>query len=159
MISNCNNLEDYMAQYGTILGNRTASAVAPLHKPSRDAVIEVDVLREPFEAQAHVISATIKQLRRSKTAIMVGECGTGKTMMAMAACHGHANGHPPCAARTQTFLAVHPAKRLKLCRRGQPHIHELHLVHDPQGVLIQHTVLHWPACPGAGVATVGRVNS
>ncbi|MHB8974289.1 MAG: DEAD/DEAH box helicase family protein [Pirellulaceae bacterium] len=92
MISNCNNLEDYMAQYGTILGNRTASAVAPLHKPSRDAVIEVDVLREPFEAQAHVISAAIKQLRRAKTAIMVGECGTGKTMMAMAACHGHAAG-------------------------------------------------------------------
>lgn len=94
MISACNNLEEYMAQYGTILGNRTATAVAPLHKPSRDAVIEVDLLREPFEAQAHVITATIKQLRRSKAAVVNGECGTGKTMMAMAACHGHAMGHP-----------------------------------------------------------------
>jgi hypothetical protein len=92
MISSCQNLEEYMAQYGTILGNRTATAVDPLHKPSRDAVIEVDVLREPFEAQAHVITALIKQLRRAKTAIMVGECGTGKTMLAMTACHGHAAG-------------------------------------------------------------------
>jgi hypothetical protein len=94
MISSCNNLEEYMAQYGTILGNRTASAVAPLHKPSRDAVIEVDLLREPFEAQAHVITAIIKQLRRAKTAIMVGECGVGKTHLSMAACHGHADGKP-----------------------------------------------------------------
>lgn len=94
MIANCNNLEEYMAQYGAILGNRTASSVAPLHKPSRDALIEVDLLRDPFEAQAHVITALIKQLQRAKTAIMVGECGTGKTMLAMSACHGHAEGKP-----------------------------------------------------------------
>jgi hypothetical protein len=94
MIAECTSLDDYMARYGTILGNRTAAAVDPLHKPGRDPIIEVDVLRDPFEAQAHTITACIKQLRRAKTVLFNGECGVGKTMCAMAACHGHADGKP-----------------------------------------------------------------
>lgn len=78
MISDCISLEDYMSQYGTILGNRTAQAVEPLHRPGTDPLIETDIMREPFEAQAHVITSCIRALHRQKTLLLVAECGTGK---------------------------------------------------------------------------------
>src|SRR5205823_295447 len=66
----------------------------PLHVPGHDPVPALALLRAPFDAQAHVIEATRKALCRQKAIVLVGEMGTGKTIMAVAAAHAHARGKP-----------------------------------------------------------------
>ena len=43
----------------------------------------LDLIRTPFEAQQHVIEAARQALRRQKSILLVGEMGTGKTIMGM----------------------------------------------------------------------------
>jgi hypothetical protein len=88
------NLDQYLLTYGSMLGQQAERALQPLHVPGRDACPTLDLLREPFEAQAHAIEATRKALGRQKALLLVGEMGTGKTLMALAACRAHAAGRP-----------------------------------------------------------------
>lgn len=88
------NLDDYMLTYGPMLGQQAERSLEPLHVPGRDSLPDLSLLREPFEAQAHVIEATRKALQRQKAVLLVGEMGTGKTIMAMAAIHADAGGRP-----------------------------------------------------------------
>ena len=48
--------------------------------------IEVDVMRDLIEAQAHVVTGAIKELRRDKFCGINGECGTGKTIHGLSDC-------------------------------------------------------------------------
>jgi hypothetical protein len=87
-------LDDYMLTYGPLLGKQAERSLEPLHIPAQHSVPNLDLNRDPFDAQAHVIEATRKALCRQKSVLLVGEMGTGKTIMAMAAIHAHANGGP-----------------------------------------------------------------
>jgi len=84
------NLDEYMLAFGPLLGKQAERSLEPLHVPGRDSAPPLDLLRNPFEAQAHVIEAARKALRRQKSILLVGEMGTGKTIMGMAAVHAHA---------------------------------------------------------------------
>jgi hypothetical protein len=86
------NLDQYLTAYGSILGEQAQRALQPLHVPLRDPLPELNLLREPFDAQSHVIEATRKALDRQKALLLVGEMGVGKTLIAMAAIHAHAKG-------------------------------------------------------------------
>ncbi len=88
------NLDEYMLAYGPLLGKQAERSLEPLQIPGRDPVPILDLLRNPFEAQAHVIGAACKALRRQKSILLVGEMGTGKTIMGMAAVHARACGRP-----------------------------------------------------------------
>lgn len=88
------SLDDYLTTFGPLLGKQAERSLAPLHVPGRDAVVPQDLLRSPFEAQSHVIEAARKALRRQKSIVIVGEMGTGKTIMGLAAIHAHAGGRP-----------------------------------------------------------------
>ncbi len=95
MISDCSTLESYITTYGNLLGSQVSQATQPLHVPGRDEPLPIELLRQPYAPQAHVITAGIKCWRRGdKTVNIVAECGTGKTLMGMAMCHGHAAGRP-----------------------------------------------------------------
>jgi hypothetical protein len=96
MLDQIATLDGYLTTYGAVLAERTEEALVPLHKPKRDPVHPVidTLLRAPFEAQAHVITGVSKHLDRAKSAILVGEMGTGKTFMGMASVHANANGKP-----------------------------------------------------------------
>ena len=83
-----------MLAYGSMLGKQAERSLNPLHVPGRDPLRSCHFLREPFEAQAHLIEATRKALQRQKALLLVGEMGTGKTLMAMAAVHAHAGSRP-----------------------------------------------------------------
>ena len=76
------------------IGKQAERALDPLHVPGRDSLSSLDLLRDPFEAQSHVIEATRKALGRQKSLVLVGEMGTGKTLMGIAAVHAHAAGKP-----------------------------------------------------------------
>ncbi len=83
-------LDDYLLHYGPELGRKVLTHMRPLHRPSVDSPAEIELLRAPYPMQMHAITATIKQLNRSPACQLVGACGTGKTLMGMAAAHGHA---------------------------------------------------------------------
>jgi tRNA A37 threonylcarbamoyladenosine biosynthesis protein TsaE len=88
------NLDDYMLAYGSILGRQAERSLEPLHVPGRDPLPALGLKREPFEAQAHVIEAVSKAFRRQKSILLVGQVGSGKTIMSQASIHRHANGKP-----------------------------------------------------------------
>ncbi len=92
--SEIDNLDQYMLAYGSMLGKQAQQSLNPLHVPGRDPVRQPELLRQPFEAQAHVIEAARKSLCRQKALLLVGEMGTGKTIMALAALHAHAGSRP-----------------------------------------------------------------
>lgn len=88
------NLDEYFQLYGPALGEQARRALEPLHTPGIDPVPLMNLGRQPFDAQAHVIAATVKSLKRQRSVMLIAEMGTGKTMMGMAAVHTHANGKP-----------------------------------------------------------------
>jgi hypothetical protein len=88
------DLDGFMHAYGPFLGRQAERSLHPLHVPGRDPLATPTLMRSPFEAQAHVIEAARKALRRQKAILLVGEMGTGKTLMGMAAIHAHAAGRP-----------------------------------------------------------------
>jgi len=90
------SLEQYLVAYGTILGQQAQAALNPVHDPSRQPnhPIIKTLLRKPYPAQAVVITAIAKALKRQKSLFFVGEMGVGKTYGGQAAIHCHANGRP-----------------------------------------------------------------
>jgi hypothetical protein len=84
----------YLGRYGPLLGRQAERSLDPLHVPGRDEPGLPPLLRQPFPAQAHVIAAVAKALRRQRAVLFVGEMGTGKTLSGMAAAHAHAAGRP-----------------------------------------------------------------
>ena len=86
------SLEDYLLTNGPLLGQQAERSLEPLHVPGRHPLPTLDLLRSPFDAQSHVIEAARKSLLRQKSLLLVGEMGTGKTLMGLAAIHAHAAG-------------------------------------------------------------------
>jgi len=84
---------DYMRAYGPLLSERILSTYRPLHSPA-DPVSPLlgSLKRTLLPAQKIVVMAVAKYLRKASAAKIVGECGTGKTFMSLAACYVHANG-------------------------------------------------------------------
>lgn len=77
-------LDEYLHIYGPLLAKQAEQSLHPLHVPGRDPLPVLDLLREPFDAQTRVIAAARKTLHRQKALLLVGEMGTGKTLMAIA---------------------------------------------------------------------------
>ena len=94
VVEDIGNLDQYMRTYGPLLARQAERSLHPLHVPGPNYFQRPELLREPFEAQAHVIEAARKALGRQKALLLVGEMGTGKTLMALAAVHAHAGGRP-----------------------------------------------------------------
>ena len=92
-IREIDSMDGYLKNYGKILGKKAIHALAPLHVPFRDPLPDFDDVpdnRQPFPAQAHVIAAAVKMLDRVGNGFIVGEMGTGKTLLGMLATHKHA---------------------------------------------------------------------
>jgi tape measure domain-containing protein len=88
------SLDEYMLAYGQQLGRQAERSLEPLHVPGRDPLPELGLLREPYEAQAHVVQAVAKTLKRQKSAWVIADMGSGKCLIGMAAVHAKANGRP-----------------------------------------------------------------
>ena len=83
-------LDGYLRSFGRSLGKKAVSALDPLHVPNLDPLPEFDdLLREPFDAQKHVIAASVQMLNTTGSGFIVGTMGTGKTLLAMSAAYLH----------------------------------------------------------------------
>ena len=90
----CENLKEYLDRYGPLVAERARQAFEPLHIPATDAVVTLDLKRPMLPAQAHVVTAAVKTLKRQKAVFLCCECGTGKSQMGACTVHAHAAGRP-----------------------------------------------------------------
>ncbi|MFO0803419.1 MAG: hypothetical protein U0791_09900 [Gemmataceae bacterium] len=102
-----NSLDDYLTKFSPLLAQQAEQALAPLHRPQRDATPNLDLSRQPYEVQAHVIAAAKKALARQKSILIVGEMGTGKTLMGMAITHADAGSDP---GETEVWAILMPVQ-------------------------------------------------
>jgi hypothetical protein len=91
---NCHSLQEYLDRYGPLVAERAKQAFEPLHVPAIDATVTLDLKRPMLAAQAHVVTAAVKSLKRQKAVVLCCECGTGKSQMGACAVHAHAAGKP-----------------------------------------------------------------
>jgi len=70
-----------------------ATKICPAAEDEVSGRIE-KLLRSPFPAQAIAIMGVAKRWQQAKTANVVAECGTGKTLISLGAIHVHSGGQP-----------------------------------------------------------------
>ena len=52
------------------------------------------LLRKPYRVQEVAAMGVIRRWEQARSAAVIGECGTGKTLVALAAIHCHSDGRP-----------------------------------------------------------------
>jgi hypothetical protein len=84
---------EYMSHHSTELGERILRDFPALHRVG-DALSPriADLRRKPFPAQNLAIMGIAKRWETWRTAAIIGEMGTGKTLMAFGAIDVHSNG-------------------------------------------------------------------
>jgi len=86
---------DYMRSHAALLGERILQEYPALHQFD-DSVSPrlVGLLRKPFPAQTIAIMGVAKRWQQARTAMLVAECGTGKTLISLGAIQVHSQGSP-----------------------------------------------------------------
>ena len=86
---------DYLREFSSELGERILETCPALHKPSDPVLPRMKtLLRKPYRAQELAAMGVVRRWEQAHAAAVVGECGTGKTLVALAAIHCHADGKP-----------------------------------------------------------------
>src|SRR6201998_445893 len=86
---------DYMRSYAPLLGERILQEYPALQQFEDPVSPRLErLLRRPKPAQNVAIMGVVKRWQRARTAMFVAECGTGKTLMSLAAVDVHSAGKP-----------------------------------------------------------------
>ena len=92
---NINSIFTYMRAFSRPLGERILERY-PAHHQVGDPVSPriATLLRTPFPAQAVAIMGLVKRWQEARTAMVVAECGAGKTLISLGAMHVAHEGLP-----------------------------------------------------------------
>ena len=95
-LAEVDSLDAYLAKYGPLLGQQAERNLRPLVNPATDGDHPriAELKREPYPAQAKVITGGVAAMRRQKALLLVAEAGSGKTLQSAAMVHCHAAGRP-----------------------------------------------------------------
>jgi hypothetical protein len=86
---------DYMRAHANFLGERILQQYPALHQFDSAVSPRIEeLLRTPFPAQTIAIMGVAKRWHQARTAMVVAECGTGKTLISLGAIHVHSGGSP-----------------------------------------------------------------
>ena len=86
---------DYLRAFASELGSRIVEMYPPLQGPKDPVSPELKtLLRKPLPAQAMTITGAVKYLKTANSVRIVGECGTGKTLMSIGIAHAHSGQRP-----------------------------------------------------------------
>src|SRR5437660_9465753 len=92
-MSQLSTIYDYMRAHSTLLGERILQEYPALHQFDDPVSPRIkSLLRTPFPAQAVAIMGLAKRWQQARTAMVVAECGTGKTLISLGAIHVHSEG-------------------------------------------------------------------
>lgn len=85
----------YMREFSAQLGQRILEEYPALQSFEDSFSPRLDtLLRQPFPAQNIAIMSVAKRWQQARTALIVAECGTGKTLISLSAIHVHSGGKP-----------------------------------------------------------------
>jgi superfamily II DNA or RNA helicase len=94
-MSELETIYDYMRTYSTLLGERILEKYPALHQFEDPVSPRIEaLLRRPFPAQTIAMMGVVKRWNWARTALIVAECGTGKTLISLGAVHVHSAGKP-----------------------------------------------------------------
>src|SRR5258708_4036249 len=90
-----NSMQDYLRMFAGELGDRILESFPALHN-AHDPVSPriATLLRKPFPAQTVAAMGVAKKWETDRSAAVIAECGTGKTLISLAALHVHSDGRP-----------------------------------------------------------------
>jgi len=101
-----------LGTFANELGERVIAKYPPLYQPGEPLPPELAHLRRrPFPAQTFAVLGVCRRLGESRSAAVIAECGTGKTLVALASIFAHARGKPFTA-----IFMVPPQLVEKTCR-------------------------------------------
>src|SRR5438309_2751263 len=86
---------DYMRRHAALLGERILQEYPALHQFEDPVSPRIEgLLRTPFPAQTIALMGVAKRWKQARTAMVVAECGTGKTLISLGAIHIHSGESP-----------------------------------------------------------------
>ena len=92
---NITSIFAYMRCHAAILGDRILQEYPALHQFDDAVSPRVEgLLRTPFPAQTIAIMGVANRWQQARTAMVVAECGTGKTLISLGAIHVHHQRSP-----------------------------------------------------------------
>jgi hypothetical protein len=108
------NIADYLRANAQELGNRILESYPPLHAiDDPPSPMIGKLLRKPYPAQTLAIMGLVRRWQQARAGAVIAECGTGKTLISLAAVQTHAED------RSCTALAMVPPQLVeKWCREA-----------------------------------------
>ena len=89
------SISDYLRAFATELGQRILDSFPPLHSAQDPpSPLLSKLLRRPYPAQSVAILGVVKRLAEARSAAVVAECGTGKTLISLASLFVASGGRP-----------------------------------------------------------------
>ncbi|MCI0720557.1 MAG: hypothetical protein L0338_16545, partial [Acidobacteria bacterium] len=94
-MNHIDSIATYLRTWATELGERILCSYPPLHSvEDMPAALLGQLIRKPFPAQTLAIMGVVKRWNEARAAAVIAECGTGKTLISLAAIHAHSDGKP-----------------------------------------------------------------
>jgi hypothetical protein len=108
------SIGDYLRMFAGEMGRRIIESYPPLQGPNDPVSPRLaGLLQKPFPAQALAAMAIARKWQSERSAAVIAECGTGKTIISLAALDIHSNGRP------FTAIVMAPAHiTLKWCKQA-----------------------------------------
>ena len=89
------DISSYLKHHAAELGTRILGTYPALHQVGDAPSPRIEnLLRQPFPAQTLAIMGLAKRWELARSAKVIAECGTGKTLISLGAMHVHSNGRP-----------------------------------------------------------------
>jgi Helicase conserved C-terminal domain len=86
-------IDSYLRQFANELGERILQSFPPLHGPDDPpSPLLGNLLRKPYPGQTLAVMGVVKRLAQARSAAVVAECGTGKTLISLASTYLAAGG-------------------------------------------------------------------
>ena len=112
MLEQITNVTEYLKAYGGELAEKIKREAKPLFNPGDDWDNKIaKLLRRPYQAQGDAIMGLVKSLEGKDSAIVVGEMGSGKTIIGCTVPYISTNGKVP--SRTLVMCPGHLVKKWK----------------------------------------------
>lgn len=90
-----NDINNYLRVFADELGKRILESFPPLHgAQDPPSPLLSKLLRRPYPGQSVAISGVVKRLAEARSAAVVAECGTGKTLISLASLYVASDGKP-----------------------------------------------------------------
>src|SRR5262249_48265850 len=95
LMKNASDIFSYMRANAVELGERILSTYPALHQVEDPPSPRLGtLLRQPFPAQTLAIMGLVKRWQLARSANVIAECGTGKTLISLGAMHVHTRSRP-----------------------------------------------------------------